>query len=139
MISPQNEFSSHAPAKLQTVHPEDAESKGQRTSGLLSKQKTNVVKSSPEVVFNSSTYPKKPKNQTQKTMDQFGVSKLSAKQAKLLQRRVAMHFYVTGTPFERVDVKYLQQTFDMCRPGIKLPNRHKLSDELLDSCHAGVV
>ncbi|KAE8955479.1 hypothetical protein PR001_g32088 [Phytophthora rubi] len=49
-----------------------------------------------------------------------------------------MHYYVTVTPFQRIEDPHLQRAFDICRPGVKLPCRQKLSDELLDACFSEV-
>ncbi|KAE8907400.1 hypothetical protein PF003_g8620 [Phytophthora fragariae] len=49
-----------------------------------------------------------------------------------------MHYYVTATSFQRIEDPHLQRAFDICRPGVKLPCRQKLSDELLDACFSEV-
>ena len=53
-----------------------------------------------------------------------------------------MHFYNTGTSFQRVEDPFLLQAIQIARPGAKLPTRKQLADDspggLLEECYAKV-
>ena len=53
-----------------------------------------------------------------------------------------MHFYCTGTSFQRVEDPFLLRAIQMARPGAKLPTRKQLADDgaggLLEECYQKV-
>ena len=55
---------------------------------------------------------------------------------------MAMHFYNTGTSFQRVDDPFLLRAIQIARPGAKLPTRKQLADDsrggLLEECYGKV-
>lgn len=55
-------------------------------------------------------------------------------QEKIVEH-LAIHFYVTGTPFERIEDEFLRRAFCVGRPHVELPSRQQLAGTLLDKCY----
>jgi len=51
------------------------------------------------------------------------------------QETIALHYYVTGTAFQRIEEKNLATAIHMLRPDAALPDRRKLAGPLLDKCY----
>ena len=49
-----------------------------------------------------------------------------------VNKALALHFYITGTSFQRVEEPHLQEAFRICRPDVKLPTRKQLAGPMLD-------
>jgi len=52
---------------------------------------------------------------------------------------LAMHFYLSGTAFYRVQEPFLLKAFDVLRPGAGRPTRQTLAGPLLDLCYERVL
>src|SRR5690349_7569793 len=61
----------------------------------------------------------------------FGVPDLTKGEIKKVEACLAMHYYCTGTSFQRIEDHNLLEAFRICRKNIKLPNRKRLSNDLL--------
>ncbi|KAH6572359.1 hypothetical protein BASA60_006673 [Batrachochytrium salamandrivorans] len=55
-----------------------------------------------------------------------------------IEEALAMHYYLTGTAFSRIEEENLLSAFRICQPDIVLPDRKKLGGALLDSCYTKV-
>lgn len=131
---PHDALNDHTPPAMQAFHPKDEQPRVQKWPDWFP-NKQQAVKQT-DTFFSPASTTSKPR--TQQNMDQFGLPKLTKKQRGLFNRRIAMHFYTTDTPFARVENKYLREAFDSCRPGVKLSNRHNLGDDLLNLCFGDI-
>ena len=50
---------------------------------------------------------------------------------KEVEESLAMHNYITGTSFQRIEEEHLLEAFQICRINIKLANYMMLSNDLL--------
>ena len=66
-----------------------------------------------------------PKKQV--SLQGWGIPKLTAAEHERIKKNVAIHFYVTGTSFQRVEDPHLLKAFQVCRPDASLPTRKELS------------
>jgi hypothetical protein len=75
------------------------------------------------------------------TMDQSSIRNyflppVSAKDKTSFQTHIALHYYATGTSFQRVEDGHLARASAMLRPDANLiPDRRKLASGLLDKCY----
>ncbi|KAH6579457.1 hypothetical protein BASA61_010209 [Batrachochytrium salamandrivorans] len=69
---------------------------------------------------------------------QYTLPKLMKRDLTKIEEALAMHYYLTGTAFSRIEEENLLSAFRICRPDIVLPDRKKLGGALLDSCYAKV-
>ncbi|KAH6591400.1 hypothetical protein BASA61_004910, partial [Batrachochytrium salamandrivorans] len=69
---------------------------------------------------------------------QYTLPKLMKRDLAKIEEALAMHYYLTGTAFSRIEEENLLSAFRICRPDIVLPDRKKLGGALLDSCYAKV-
>jgi hypothetical protein len=64
---------------------------------------------------------------------------VSAKEKAAFQTHIALHYYATGTSFQRVEDGHLARAIAMLRPdGNLLPDRRKLASGLLDKCYGDI-
>lgn len=77
-------------------------------------------------------------SQHQTTVKEYIPTKLSAEQLQSFRRYLAMHYYVTGTAFERVECPYLAKAISIINSTVQIPSRTDLSGSLLDSCYTDV-
>ena len=76
----------------------------------------------------------------QTLINQYALPKLSIKQKQEFQKNMAMHYYATGTSFQRIEDFHLKNAIKLLQPDdILLPNRKQLSSTLLDKCHQEVL
>ena len=68
----------------------------------------------------------------------YGVPKLTNGETRKVESCLAMHYYITGTAFHRIEEEHLLEAFQICRNDIKSPNCKKLSNELMTSCYQKV-
>jgi hypothetical protein len=68
----------------------------------------------------------------------YGVPKLTNGEMKKVEACLAMHYFITGTSFHRIEEEHLLKAFQICRNDIKLPNCKKLYNEMLTSCYQKV-
>ena len=61
-------------------------------------------------------------------MMSYTVPKVTKKQLETLHEALAMHYYCTGTSFQRVQEHHLLKAFQAVNPSVTLPNRKKLAD-----------
>jgi len=57
---------------------------------------------------------------SQASMKQFCLPRLKQSELKQIEDSLAMHFYITGTSFQRVEEKHLLFTFKVARPDVEL-------------------
>ncbi|KAH6578244.1 hypothetical protein BASA60_003702 [Batrachochytrium salamandrivorans] len=69
---------------------------------------------------------------------QYTLPKLMKRDLTKIEEALAMHYYLTGTAFSRIEEENLLSAFRICRPDIVLPDRKELGGALLDSCYAKV-
>jgi hypothetical protein len=98
-------------------------------------KKRSTPSSSSKYLSSSSNPSKK-----MKTADirSFGVPDLTKGEIKRVEACLAMHYYCTRTSFQRIEDHHLLEAFTLCRKNIKLPNRKRLSNDLLTSCYEKV-
>ena len=53
-------------------------------------------------------------------MKQFCLPRLKQYELKQIEDSLAMHFYITGTSFQRVEEKHLLFAFKVARPNVEL-------------------
>jgi hypothetical protein len=75
---------------------------------------------------------------TQSKMVQYTLPAMSAKLNTEFQETMALHYYITGTAFQRIEDENLVKAIKMLRPDAVLPDRKKLSGVLLDKCYNNV-
>ena len=75
------------------------------------------------------------KPQQQASITQYTLPPMSTKQKNEFQETIALHYYVTGTSFQRVEDNNFSKAIHMLRPDAVLPDRHKLGGPLLDKCY----
>ncbi|KAH6586484.1 hypothetical protein BASA50_000439 [Batrachochytrium salamandrivorans] len=81
-----------------------------------------------------------PNSSHQASIKQYALSKLSVKQKQEFHKHMAMHYYATGTSFQRIEDLHLKNAIKSLRPDDNLlPNRGQLSSTLLNECHQEVV
>jgi len=66
------------------------------------------------------------------------IPNLSKTQKDLIKECIAMHYYVTGTSFVRIEEANLLKAFQLCRPDVELPDRKQLAGPLLEKCYEKV-
>jgi len=71
----------------------------------------------------------------QASITQYALPPMSTKLNNQFQETIALHYYVTGTAFQRIEEKNLTKAIHMLRPDAVLPDRHKLGGVLLDKCY----
>ncbi|KAH9275053.1 hypothetical protein BASA83_002767 [Batrachochytrium salamandrivorans] len=81
-----------------------------------------------------------PNSSYQASIKQYALAKLSVKQKKEFHKHMAMHYYATGTSFQRIENLHLKNAIKLLRPNDNLlPNKKQLSSTLLNECHQEVV
>jgi Protein of unknown function (DUF 659)/hAT family C-terminal dimerisation region len=77
-----------------------------------------------------------PSTSRQSSIWAYGLPKVAVKNKQQFQEHMAMHFYATGTSFQRIDDVHLKEAIKVLRPDDgMLPNRKQLATTLLDKCH----
>jgi len=72
-------------------------------------------------------------------ISRFTVPVMKGPEQEAVHKSLAMFFYNSGTPFQRVEDPYLRRSFELARPGLKLPNRKRLAGDLLDDAYNHVA
>ncbi|KAH6590326.1 hypothetical protein BASA61_005322 [Batrachochytrium salamandrivorans] len=75
---------------------------------------------------------------SQTSMKDFCLPRLKQSELKKIENSLAMHFYITGTSFQRVEEKYLIDAFKVARPDVVLPNRKILAGRALERTYEKV-
>jgi hypothetical protein len=65
--------------------------------------------------------------------------KMSKSELDKFYYNLAMHFYLSGTSYYRVEEPFLQKAFEVLRPGTERPTRQLLGGPLLDLCYERVL
>ncbi|KAH8951921.1 hypothetical protein BDL97_09G056800 [Sphagnum fallax] len=80
-----------------------------------------------------------PNSSCQRSIKEFVVHVVSKQQKVQFQKHITMHYYATGSSFQRVEDVHLITAIKTLRPddGL-LPNRRQLATSLLDACHKDV-
>ena len=68
----------------------------------------------------------------QSYIEAYACPKLTDPEQIRVNKALALHFYITGTSFQRIEESHLQEAFRICRPDVKVPNRKQLAGPLLD-------
>ncbi|KAI2510962.1 transposase [Fragilaria crotonensis] len=74
----------------------------------------------------------------QRTMRDFVIPQMSPTDHAAFQSNLAMHIYMTGTSFVRVEEQHLLLALQKLRPDVRLPSRRDLSGRLLNGAHSQV-
>jgi hypothetical protein len=75
---------------------------------------------------------------TQTSIAKFTVPRLSKATQLKINSSIAMHYYMTGTSFARIEDPHSLKAFQLCRPYVKLPTRKEQSSSLLNQCYDDV-
>jgi hypothetical protein len=75
---------------------------------------------------------------SQTTMTNLTLPLLRKEEAQKIEMYLAMHYYITGTSFCRVEEKNLIEAFRVACPDVVLPNQKKLTGVCLDHCYNDV-
>jgi hypothetical protein len=75
---------------------------------------------------------------TQTSIAEFPVPRLSKATQLKINNKIAMHYYMTGTSFARIEDPHSLKAFQLCRPDAELPTLKELSSILLNQCHDDV-
>jgi hypothetical protein len=80
-----------------------------------------------------------PSSSCQHSNKEFTIPVVSKQQKVQFQKHIAMHYYATGSLFQRVEDVHLIVAIKTLRPddGL-LPNKRQLATSLLDACHEDV-
>jgi hypothetical protein len=80
-----------------------------------------------------------PSSSRQHSIKEFAIPVVSKQQKAQFQKHIAMHYYATGSSFQRVEDVHLIVAIKTLRPdnGL-LPNRRQLATSLFDTCHKDV-
>ena len=72
----------------------------------------------------------------QSSIKSYALPKMSTSAKQAFQKQIALHYFATGTPFQRIGDVHLKEAIKMLRPddGL-LPTRAQLATSLLDKCH----
>ena len=60
---------------------------------------------------------------------------LKMNELKLFHQQMALHYYLTGTSFSRIEQDDLLAALRILRPDVTLPSRKDLAGKLLDDCY----
>jgi Protein of unknown function (DUF 659) len=74
----------------------------------------------------------------QTSMASHAVPSLTKEQLKAFQKDMALHYFVSGTSFQRIEEANLAKALARLRPGLILPSRKQLAGPLLDECYLDV-
>ncbi len=77
---------------------------------------------------------KKPKMK-QTNISSFVLPRTSTQVKSKFQELMAMHYFVTGTSFQRIEEENLSKAIALIRPDVVLPDRKKVAGPLLDKCY----
>jgi len=72
----------------------------------------------------------------QNAMTQYTLPPMSSRTQDTFQEAIALHYYLTGTSFQRIEEKNLARAVHMLRPDVVLPDRRQLAGNLLDKCYS---
>ena len=85
-----------------------------------------VIKSAPSTAGSSGQ---------QSSIRQFALPKMTKQEKKNLEKNLALHYYITGSSFQRIEQPHLKLAFQCCRPDMELPDRKKLAGSLLEDTY----
>ena len=71
----------------------------------------------------------------QVSLEGWAPPKMTLVQHERVKKNLAIHFYVTGTPFQRVEDPHLLKAFQACRSDVQLPSRKDLAGPYLDEVY----
>jgi hypothetical protein len=71
----------------------------------------------------------------QLAITQYVLPPMTAKLNSQFQEAMALHYYVSGTAFQRIEDRNLAKAISILRPDAHLPDRKKLGGDLLDKCY----
>ncbi|KAH6578256.1 hypothetical protein BASA50_004697 [Batrachochytrium salamandrivorans] len=78
------------------------------------------------------------RDSTQTSITNYAAPKLTKGQLATLHETIAMHYFCTGTSFQRIEEQHLLKAFQVVNPSVTLPSRQKLAGSLLESCYKKV-
>jgi hypothetical protein len=80
-----------------------------------------------------------PSSSHQRSIKEFAIPVVNKQQKVQFQKHIAMHYYTTGSSFQRVEDVHLIATIKTLRPNDGLlPNRRQLATSLFNACHEDV-
>lgn len=71
----------------------------------------------------------------QSTIGEYQCPSMSTAEHEEFAKMLALHYYVTGTSFQRIEQPHFLEALKILRPDVKLPNRKRLAGDLLDKCY----
>ena len=99
----------------------------------ISKQPSNIAEISQP---STSTFTiKQPNKRLKNAKIENFIDSMSEEEQDTLEILLAQALFAAGVPFSFLENNYIIQFFQRLRPAFKLPNRKKLSDELLDDVY----
>ncbi|KAH6600482.1 hypothetical protein BASA50_002268 [Batrachochytrium salamandrivorans] len=88
--------------------------------------------------LNSISHKVPARDSTQTLITNYAAPKLTKEQLAILHETIAMHYFCTGTSFQRIEEQHLLKAFQVVNPSVTLPSRQKLAGSLLESCYKKV-
>jgi hypothetical protein len=76
---------------------------------------------------------------SQLSVKSFLIPRLTKSEQTRIHHNLAMHYYMTGSSFQRIEEDHLLNAFKIARPDIKLPTRKELAGSLLDFCYEKIA
>jgi hypothetical protein len=74
-------------------------------------------------------------SQLQRSMRSFVLPKINKRDKEAVHELLAMHYYMTGTPFVRIEEQHLSEALRKLRPGATLPSRKDIACKYLKKCY----
>lgn len=71
----------------------------------------------------------------QSSIPEFAVKTMTKKQQESFHEALGMHYFVTGSSFQRVECSYLEAALKKLNPSVVMPTRQKLAGVLLNRCY----
>lgn len=104
---------------------------GDRPDWFVSSKKSKLSIAAPAAHDASSSS----KPHSHQKITQYVLPPISARQQAEFEDAIALHYYVTGTSFQRIEECNLAKAIRLLRPDAVLPDRRKLAGPLLDKCY----
>jgi Protein of unknown function (DUF 659) len=71
----------------------------------------------------------------QRSMRSFVLPNINKRDQEAVHKLLAMYYYMTGTPFVRIEERHLSDALQKLRPGATLPSRKDLACKYLNNCY----
>jgi hypothetical protein len=83
----------------------------------------------------SSLSTRKKAKMAQSIMSEYLIPQLTEAEQKAVQKKLALHYYCSGTSFQRIEDPQFREALQILRPDVKIPNRKQLAGPLLDQVY----